>query len=64
MGRLRITWKKSWIGYNRQQRATISSLGLRRLNQTVEHPDTRGARGMVRKVRHLLAVEYLPDETG
>ncbi|HZT09305.1 MAG TPA: 50S ribosomal protein L30 [Chloroflexota bacterium] len=48
---------KSVIGYPRDQRATIRSLGLRRLHQRVELPDTPVVRGMLHKVRHLLAVE-------
>ncbi|MEX2230364.1 MAG: 50S ribosomal protein L30 [Dehalococcoidia bacterium] len=55
--RLRITWVKSGIGYARDQKATLRALGLRKLNQTVEHPDTRPIRGMAHKVAHLVAVE-------
>lgn len=57
MTRLRVTWKKSAIGYARDQRRTIRALGLHRLNQTVEHDDSRSIRGMIKKVRHLLEVE-------
>ena len=42
MTKLRVTWKKSWIGYERGQRATIRSLGLRRLNHAVELQDNPG----------------------
>ena len=62
MTRLRITWKKSGIGFERDQRATIRSLGLRRLNQTVEREDTPVVRGMVHKVRHLVRVDEISDE--
>lgn len=61
MARLRITWKKSGIGFERNQQATIKSLGLRRLNQTVEREDTPIVRGMVNKVRHMVQVEELVD---
>ena len=61
--RLRITWVKSTIGYRESQRATIRSLGLRRLHQTVERPDSPVVRGMVNKVRHLVRVEPVPGET-
>jgi len=54
--KITVTWKKSGIGYPRDQRRTISSLGLRRLNQVVEHDDTPVIRGMVNKVRHLVEV--------
>jgi large subunit ribosomal protein L30 len=55
-GKLRITWKKSAIGYREDQKRTIRALGLKRLGQTVEHEDTRPLRGMITKVRHLVEV--------
>jgi large subunit ribosomal protein L30 len=56
MALLRIRWKKSTIGYSQQQRDTIRSLGLRRLNQVVEREDTPALRGMVHAVRHLVEI--------
>ena len=61
MTRLRITWVKSDIGYAREQRSTIKSLGLRHLHQTVEKYDLPSVRGMIAKVSHLVKVER--DET-
>lgn len=55
--KLRITYKKSVIGYDERQRATIKALGLRKLNQSVEHDDNEVIRGMVNKVSHLVVVE-------
>ncbi len=55
--KLRITYQKSSIGYNKKQRATIIALGLRKLNQTVEHSDRPEIRGMINRVSHLLKVE-------
>ena len=52
-----IKWTKSAIGYSQRQKDTIRSLGFRRLQQTVERPDTPEFRGMVDKVRHLVTVE-------
>jgi|HubBroStandDraft_6_1064221.scaffolds.fasta_scaffold192910_4 large subunit ribosomal protein L30 len=57
MSRLTITYRKSTIGYARDQKATIAALGLKRLHQTVEHEDTASLRGMVFKVRHLVSVD-------
>ncbi|MEZ4553355.1 MAG: 50S ribosomal protein L30 [Dehalococcoidia bacterium] len=57
MANLRITWVKSGIGYAQDQKATIRALGLKRLHDTVEHPDNRSIRGMTNKVRHLVTVE-------
>ena len=55
--RIRIRWIRSSIGNNRKQRATLTGLGLRRLNQTVELEDTPAVRGMIDKVIHLVVVE-------
>ena len=61
MATLRITWRKSAIGYSIDQKRTIRALGLRRLQQTVEQPNTRAIQGMVTKVKHLLQVEEVGD---
>ncbi len=62
MSMLRITYKKSVIGYNQAQRRTIQSLGLRKLHQTVIKPDTSTIRGMLFHVQHLVSVEEVGDE--
>ena len=54
--RVRVKQVKSKIGFNRQQRATLRGLGLRRINHTVELEDTLSIRGMIYKVRHLVVV--------
>jgi large subunit ribosomal protein L30 len=54
---IKIRWKKSQIGYDQQQRATLRGLGFRRLGQVVEREDTPAVRGMINKVRHLVVVE-------
>ncbi len=61
--RLRITYVKSAIGYREEQRATLRSLGLRKLRQSVEHPDTPTIRGMIAKVQHLVRVEELDERS-
>jgi len=58
-GRISVRWRRSAIGFNRRQRATLRGLGLRRMNQTVELEDTPAIRGMVLKVLHLVTVEEL-----
>jgi len=60
VSKLRITWRKSAIGYAGDQKRTIRALGLRRLNQSVEHGDSPAIRGMILKVRHLVEVAELP----
>jgi large subunit ribosomal protein L30 len=57
VARIRVTWIKSYIGYEESQRRTIRSLGLHRLNHSVVHEDTNSVRGMINKVRHLVKVE-------
>jgi large subunit ribosomal protein L30 len=55
--KLRIKWVKSSIGYSQRQKATIKSLGLKRLGDTVEWKNDPVTRGMVDRVRHLVEVE-------
>ena len=53
---VRVTLLRSTIGFNRTQAATVVGMGLRKLNHSVELPDTPETRGMLHKVRHLVAV--------
>jgi len=62
MSRLRITYKKSMIGCPRDQKETLRSLKLRKINQTVVRTDTPALRGMIVKVQHLVTVEEIGDE--
>jgi len=57
MTKLCITWVKSGIGYAEVQKRTLKALGLRRLNQSVVHDDSRSIRGMINKIKHLVKVE-------
>ena len=57
LSKIRVQWKKSAIGYPKEQGRVIRSLGLRRLNQEVEREDTPTILGMVHKVRHLVQVK-------
>lgn len=54
---LRVTYSTSSIGVKYDQQDTVRRLGLRKLGQTVEQPDTPAIRGMLHKVRHLVTVE-------
>jgi len=54
--KLQVTLVKSPIGYTKRQKATVQALGLRRMNQTVEHVDSPALRGMLNKVSHLIKV--------
>jgi large subunit ribosomal protein L30 len=55
--RLKVTLVKSTIGFDNKQWLVAESLGLRRLNHTIEVADTPSVRGMLHKVRHLVTVE-------
>ncbi|AVX21789.1 MAG: 50S ribosomal protein L30 [Bacillota bacterium] len=61
MAQLKITLVKSPIGYAEDQKVTVRTLGLRKLQQTVIHNDTPQIRGMVKKVQHLLKVEEISE---
>jgi large subunit ribosomal protein L30 len=56
---LRITLRRSLIGEKPKARATVESLGLRKINSSVERPDNDSVRGMVHAVKHLLEVEEI-----
>ena len=57
MATMKVKQVKSRIGAPKDQKRTLDSLGLRKINQVVEVEDTPSARGMVRNVRHLVVVE-------
>lgn len=59
MGKLKITLVKSTIGESPYQKKVVEALGLRKIRQSVELPDTPQTRGAVNKVSHLLKVEEL-----
>ena len=55
--RVKVTLVKSTIGFDRKQATIVQSMGLRRINHTVELADTPSMRGMIHKVRHLVEVQ-------
>lgn len=56
MTKLKVVLKKSIIGSNDRQRATIKGLGLRRPNHERILENTPAVRGMIKKVLHLVDV--------
>ena len=52
-----VTLVKSFYGRLPKHRATVTGLGLKRINHTVELEDTPEVRGMINKVSYLLKVE-------
>jgi len=59
MKKIRITQVKSGIGRPLRQKRTLEALGIRKMNQTVEHEATQVILGMVRKVEHLVKIEEI-----
>ena len=57
MGRLKVTQVRSGIGGKQNQRDTLRTLGLKRINDTVVKEDRPEIRGMVQTVTHLVSVE-------
>jgi large subunit ribosomal protein L30 len=55
--KVRITWVVSAIGETIRHKATIRSLGLHRLHETVEHEDSPSLRGMLYLVKKLVRIE-------
>ena len=57
MTKVKITQIRSKNGSSKRQRATLESLGLRRINHTVEKEASPEILGMIEKVKYLLRVE-------
>ena len=55
-GTIRIQWYRSTIAQKGTLKTVVKHLGFRRLNQTLERPDTPAIRGMVAKVPHLVRI--------
>ena len=54
--KIKIQWYRSTIATPKSHKELVRSLGLTKLNQIVERPDTASMRGMVKKVPHLLRI--------
>jgi ribosomal protein L30, bacterial/organelle len=59
MSKIRIKQVRSKINRPKDQKQTLEALGLRKMNQVVEHEATPQINGMVRKVAHLVEVENI-----
>ena len=55
-GKIRIKLYRSPICTPDKHKRVVRGLGLRKLNQVVERPDTPAIRGMVAKVPHLVEI--------
>ena len=54
---LTIKLTKSPIGFEKTQKETAAALGLRKVGATIVRPDNASVRGMIFKIKHLVAVE-------
>lgn len=59
MSKIKITQVKSLIDRPKSQKSTAYALGLRKMNQTVEHDASPQILGMVNKIKHLVKIEHL-----
>ena len=57
MATLKITQVKIRIGASAQQRKNLDALGLKKINQSVEHSDSVIIKGMLDRVKHLVKIE-------
>jgi large subunit ribosomal protein L30 len=59
---IQIKWVRSGIGFTYRQKEMVRSLGLRRLSQVVECPDTPQIRGLVARIPHLVTIVDEPPQ--
>ncbi|MBL4658473.1 MAG: 50S ribosomal protein L30 [Flavobacteriales bacterium] len=57
MAKIKIKQIRSKINSTKRQKATLQALGIKKMQQVVEHEETPQILGMVRKVSHLVSVE-------
>ncbi len=55
--KLKITLKKSTIGSQKRQIATVKGLGLKKINSSVIREATPETLGMIKKIKHLVITE-------
>ena len=56
MGKIKIKQVRSRIGRPKDQKRTLDALGLRKMQEVVEHNATPQILGMVAKIKHLITV--------
>ncbi|MDZ7737709.1 MAG: 50S ribosomal protein L30 [Bacteroidales bacterium] len=59
MSKIRVTQVKSKIGRPERQKKTLLALGLKKMNQSIEHEASPQVLGMVNAVKHLVKVEEI-----
>tara|TARA_B110000444_G_scaffold255459_1_gene289892 strand:- start:1473 stop:1649 length:177 start_codon:yes stop_codon:yes gene_type:complete len=56
MSKVKIKQVRSRIGRPKDQKLTLDALGLRKMNRIVEHNATPQIMGMIKKIKHLIAI--------
>ncbi|MDO9594235.1 MAG: 50S ribosomal protein L30 [Lutibacter sp.] len=59
MAKIKVTQVKSKIRRPQRQKRTLEALGLKKMNQVVEHDASPAILGMVHSVKHLVSVEEI-----
>jgi large subunit ribosomal protein L30 len=59
MAKIKVTQVRSKIRRPQRQKRTLEALGLKKMNQVVEHDATPAVLGMVNKIKHLVSVEEI-----
>ncbi len=54
---MQITLVRSPIGYTKRQKETVKALGLHRMHETIDRPDTPEMRAMVHSIGHMVRIE-------
>lgn len=58
---IKVTLKKSAIGFPKKTKATVQALGLRKIGASAVHEENDAILGMIRKAEHLIEVEQLQE---
>ena len=57
MGTVRITQVRSTVGQSKAHEGTLRALGLGKIGRSAEHKESPELAGMLRHVRHLVAID-------
>ena len=57
--KIKITLVKSPIGYKQKAKKTLEALGLKKINQSIEHNSNESIIGMIKIVDYLVKVEEI-----
>ena len=61
MAKIVVRQTRSLIGNSEASRKVVKGLGLGRIGKTKVHKDNNCIRGMINKVKHLVAYELIAD---